>query len=112
MSGTSARAFNRSGATQAVAIDISKVWYTGLHHKQMPYRISDQIFEIITSFLSNRWLRLVLNGSLHKNIQLMLEFLKAPFLVLPSPTIHELPDDAICNISIHADNTTLYSKCD
>ena len=42
----------------------------------------------------------------------MLEFLKAPFLVLPSPTIYELPDDAICNISIYANNTTLYSKCD
>ena len=32
-------------------------------------------------FLSKRWLRVVLEGSLHKNIQLMFEFLKAPFLV-------------------------------
>ena len=38
-------------------------------------------------------------ASLHKNVQLMVEFLKAP-------------DDIICDIAIFADNTTLYSKCD
>ena len=26
--------------------------------------------------------------------------------------IHDLPDDAICNIDVNADDTTLYSKCD
>ena len=26
--------------------------------------------------------------------------------------INELPVDAICNIAIYADDTTLYSKCD
>ena len=26
--------------------------------------------------------------------------------------INDLPDDAICDIAIHADDTTLYSKCD
>ena len=26
--------------------------------------------------------------------------------------IHDLPDDAACNIAIYADDTTLYSKCD
>ena len=28
------------------------------------------------------------------------------------PTIHDPPDDVICNIAMNADNTTLYSKCD
>ena len=46
---------------------------------------------------------------LHMNTQLMLEFLKAPFLVLLN--INDPPDD-ICNIAIYADNTILYSKCD
>ena len=55
-------------------------------------------------------------GSLHKNIQLMLEFLRAPFLVLHFSyytfrTIHDLPDDVICDIVVYADDTTLYSKC-
>ena len=51
-----ARAFNRSGATQAVALDISKafdrVWHAGLLHKLRSYGISGQIFGLISSFLS------------------------------------------------------------
>ena len=53
-----ARAFNRSGATRAVALDISKafdrVWHPGLLHKLKSYGISGQIFGLISSFLSNR----------------------------------------------------------
>ena len=77
----------RSVATQAVALDIfkafDKVWHAGLLHKLKSYGISGPIFDLISSLLSNRdgfkwfWME-----SLHKNIQLMLEFLKAPFLVL------------------------------
>ena len=52
------RAFNRSGATRAVALDISKafdrVWHTGLLHKLKSYGISGQIFGLMSSFLSNR----------------------------------------------------------
>ena len=61
-----ARAFNRSGATRAVALDISKafdrVWHAGLLHKPKSYGISGQIFGLISSFLSNRWLQAVLDG--------------------------------------------------
>ena len=60
-----ARAFNRSGATRTVALDISKafdsVWHDGLH-KLKSYGISGQIFGLISSFLSNRRLRVVLDG--------------------------------------------------
>ena len=53
-----ARAFNRSGATRAVALDISKaferVWHAGLLHKLKSYGISGQILGHISSFLSNR----------------------------------------------------------
>ena len=52
-----ARAFNKSGATRAVALDISKafdrVWQAGLLHKLKCYRISGQIFGLISSLLSN-----------------------------------------------------------
>ena len=53
-------------------------------------------------------------GILHKNIQLMLQFLKAPFLVLYFSYlyINDLLDDVICNVAICADDTTLYSKFD
>ena len=58
-----AGAFNRSGATRAVSLDISKafdrVWRTGLLHKLKSYEISGQIFGFITSFLS---LRVVMDG--------------------------------------------------
>ena len=61
-----ARAFTKSGATKAVALDISKafdrVWYTGLLHKLKSHGISGQIFGLISSFLSNRRLRVVLDG--------------------------------------------------
>ena len=49
-----------------MALDISKafdrVWHAGLLHKLKSYRISGQIFGLISSFLSNRQLRVVLNG--------------------------------------------------
>ena len=81
-----ARAYNRFRATRAVALDISKacdrVWHAGLLHKLQSSGISGQIFGLISSFLSNRRLQIVLDGKSHKNIQLMLEFLKGPFLVL------------------------------
>ena len=81
-----ARAFNRSGATRAVALDISKafdrVWHAGLLHKLKSYGISGQIFGLISSFLSNRWLRLVLDGKSSQEYLVMLEFFKGTFLVL------------------------------
>ena len=52
---------------------------------------------------------MVLDESLHKNIQLMLKFLKGPFLVLYFSLlyINDLPDDVICNIAIYADDTDI-----
>ena len=52
------KAFNKSEATLAGALDIFKtsnrVWQAGLLHKLTLYVISCQIFGIISSFLSNR----------------------------------------------------------
>ena len=53
-----ARAFHRTGVTQAVTLDLSKVfvrgWHAGLFHKLKSYETSGQIFGLISSFLSNR----------------------------------------------------------
>ena len=61
-----ARAFNRSGATQAVALDISKafdrVWHAGFLPELTSYGSSGQIFGLISSFLSNRQSWVVLDG--------------------------------------------------
>ena len=52
--------------TRVVALDISKtfdrVWHAGLLHKLKSYGVSGEIFGLISSFLSNRWFRVVLYG--------------------------------------------------
>ena len=69
-----------------LALEISKafdsVWNVGLLHKLKPLGISGQVFGLTSSFFINDGLQGFWIGSLHKNIQLMLEFLKGPFLVL------------------------------
>ena len=113
-----ARDFNRSGATQAVALGTSKafdtVWHPGLLRKLRSYGISGQIFGLISSFLSNRWLQVVLDGKSSQEYPVNAEVPQGSIL---GPTffllyINGLPDDAICNIAIYVDDTTLYSKCD
>ena len=67
-------------------------------------------FTVIDGF---KWLWM---GSLHMNTQLMQEFLKVPFKAqgptLFLPYINDLLDYVIYNITIYADDTILYSKCD
>ena len=81
-----ARACNsRSGASRAVSLDISKaferVWYA-FFFTDLSLMEFQVIFGHIFSLLSNRQLQVVLDGNSRKNVQLMLEFLKALFLVL------------------------------
>ena len=113
-----ARAFNRSGTTRAVALDIFKafdrVWHAVLLHKLKSYGISSQIFGLISSFLSNRRLQVVLDK---KSAQEYLVNAGVPQDSIIGPTlfllyINDLPNDIICNIAIYTDDTTLYSKCD
>ena len=113
-----ARAFNMSGVTQTVALDICKafdrVWHAGLLHKFNSFRISGQIFGLISSFLSNRQRGVVLDGKSSQkypiNAGVPQGSIFCPTLFLQY--INDLPDDVICNIAIYADDTTLYSKCD
>ena len=110
------RTFNRSGATQAVALDISKafdrVWHAGLLHKPKSYGISGQIFGLISSFLSNRRLRVVLDGKSSQeypvNTGVPQSSILGPIFFLVYN--NDLPDDVICDIAIYADDTTLYSR--
>ena len=113
-----ARVFNRSGATRAVVLDKSRafdrVWNAGPLHRLKCYGISGQIFDLISSFLSNRGLEIVLDGISSQEYPVNAGFPQGPIL---DPTlfllyINDLPDDVICNIAIYADDTTLYSKCD
>ena len=113
-----ARVFNRSGGTQAMALDISnafhRVWHADIGHKIKSYRVLGQIFGLIFSFLSNRELRVVLDGKSSQvspvNVWVPQEsILGHSFFLL---YINNLPDVVICDIAIYADYITLYSKCD
>ena len=118
MSDRTARAFKRSWATRALALDIFKafvrVWHACLLHKLRSYGISGQIFGLISSFLSNRRLGVVLDEKSSQeylvNTGVSQGSILGPTLFLLY--INDLPDDVICNIAIYADDTTLYSKCD
>ena len=78
------------------------------------YGISGQIFGLISSFLSNKQLWVILDGKSSKeypvNAGVPQGSILGPILFLL--WINDLPDDVICNIAIYTDDTTLYSKCD
>ena len=73
------------------------------------------LFRLVSSFLSNRWLRVVLGGKSSREYPVYAGvaqgFILGPklFLLL---YMNDLPDDVICDIAIYADDATLYSKCD
>ena len=105
-----ARSLNRAGATRVVALDISKafdsVWCAGLLHKLKSYGISVQIFDFISSFISNRWLWVVQDRKISQ------EYLVNEGVPQGAILGNYLPDDVICSIAIYADDTALYSKYD
>ena len=76
--------------------------------------ISGQMFGLISSFLSNRRLRVVLDGKSSQeypfNAGVPQGSILGPTLFLLY--INDPPDYVICDIAVYADNTTLYSKCD
>ena len=104
--------------TRAVALDISKVFDRVLHaghlYRPKSYGISGQIFGIISSFLSSRRLQVALDGKSSQEYPVNPGVFQGsnviPTLFLLN--INDLPDDAICDIAIYAEDTTLYSKCD
>ena len=73
-----------------------------------------EIFGLISSFLSNRQLQVVLNGKSSQeypvNSGVPQGSILDPMLFLLY--INDLPDDVICDFAIYADDTTLYSKSD
>ena len=81
-----ARSFKKSGATRAVAFNISKAFDRVSHadvlHKLKCSGISGQILALFLLFSVIDDFEFFWMESFHKNIQLMLDFLKGPFLVL------------------------------
>ena len=76
--------------------------------------ISGQIFGLISSFLSNRRLQVVLDGKSSQEYPVNAGVPQGSIL---DPTlfllyIDDLPDDVICDIAVCADDTALSSECD
>ena len=104
------RAFNRCGATGAVAFDISKasgrVLHAGLPHKPKSYRISVEIYGLNFSCLINKRLRIVLDEKPSQEHPVNAGVPQASnhggrlFLLC----LNDLDDD-ICDIAIYADDT-------
>ena len=113
-----ARVFHMSGATEAVALVVSKafdrIWYTDLLQKLNSYRSSGQIFGLISPFPSNRRLRVILDGNSWQKYPVNAGVPQGSILgrTLPQRYINDDTDDFICDTAMYANGTTLYFKCD
>ena len=109
------RALDRLGEVRAVALDISKafdrVWHAGLLHKLRSYGISGKLLDIISSFLRDRKIKVVIDGQSSSiyciNSGVPQGSILGPILFLLY--INDLPDSILCDIAIFADDTSLYS---
>ena len=105
-------------ATRTVALDISKtfdricrvlVFFTNLRF----YGILGQIFGLISSFLNNRQLRVVLDVKYLQEYPVNARASQGFILgsIISLIYINDLPSGFIKNIAVCADDSTLYSKC-
>ena len=104
----STKAFNRSIYPRLLTGFGMLVFFTNLSQE-----ISGQIFGLISSFLRNRQLRVILDRKSSQEYPVNAGVPQGSI----SPTlfllyISDLPDNVICDIAIYVDDTTLYSKCD
>ena len=81
--------------------------------KLKSYGISDEIFGLILSFLSNRQLWVLLDGKSSQEYPVNAGVSQVSVLGPPLSLlyINDLPEGVVCNI-IYANDTTLYSICD
>ena len=103
------------GATWAVLIDISKafdrVWHAGILHKRESYGISGQIFDLTSSFLSNRRLEVAIDGKSSLEYPVNAEVSQSS-IVGPTIFLLYINDDVIYDIAFYADDAIHCFMCD
>ena len=108
-------ALDACGETSAIALDISKafdkVWHAGLLHKLKAYGVSGPFLDIIKYFLSDRKIRVVLDGQSSSSYSINAGVPQGSVL---GPTlflifINDLPDNILSKLAIYTDDTTVYS---
>ena len=111
-----AMTFDRSRATRAVALDISKafdrVCHAGLLHILKSCGISGQMFGLISSFLSDRWLWVILDGKSLQEYPVNAGVLQGPIL---GPTLSYytlMTFQTILSMILLSLLVILLSKCD
>uniref|UniRef100_T2M7Y8 Man(5)GlcNAc(2)-PP-dolichol translocation protein RFT1 n=1 Tax=Hydra vulgaris TaxID=6087 RepID=T2M7Y8_HYDVU len=111
-------ALDGGGEARAIALDISKAfdkaWHAGLLHKLASYGVSGKVFEIIKSFFSNRFIKVILEGQ-HTSLFPVTSgvpqgSILGPVLLLIY--INDLPDNLSSKVALFADDSTLYSCLD
>ena len=107
---------NPSQEVRGVFLDISKafdrVWHDGLLYKIKNFGIEGKLFNLIESFLANRYQRVTLNGQssdwLPVKAGVPQGSILGPLLFLCY--INDLPDNLISNPKLFADDTALFSN--
>ena len=107
---------NPSLDTCGIILVISKafdrVWHEALIFKLRSYGISDSLLRLFNSFLSERFLRVVLNGQASEWRKVLAGVPQGSILgpLLFLIFISDIPANLECNVKIFADDTSLFSS--
>ena len=108
--------FEQRCETRAIFLDISKafdkVWHEGLVFKMASNGIEGNILDLLKSFLSNRYQRVVLNGTSSNWLPLYSGVPQGSVLgpLLFLIYINDLSDNISCNMKLFADDASIFVK--